>query len=85
MSYIPVYQLNIYCLAEDLSDIVWKAYDQWNNKARLTLGIQLIRAANSIAANLAEGYGRFSAADRKRFYIIARGSLEETKARLRKA
>jgi four helix bundle protein len=32
----------------------------------------------------AEGYGRFSHSERKLFYRYARGSLEETKAWLRK-
>ena len=40
---------------------------------------------DSIAANIAEGYGRYTPADRKRFFLYARGSFEETKCRLRKA
>jgi four helix bundle protein len=31
-----------------------------------------------------EGYGRYTPADRKKFYLYARGSFEETKAWLRK-
>ncbi len=49
------------------------------------MGYQIIRSADSIAANIAEGYGRYSPADRKNFYRYARGSFEETKAWLRKA
>ena len=37
-----------------------------------------------MAANLAEGYGRYTPADRTLFYRYARGSFEETKAWLRK-
>jgi len=79
-----VFELEIYRLAEELSDLIWKAFDQWPEKAQRTIGFQVIRAADSIAANLAEGYGRFTPADRKIFYRYARGSFEETKAWLRK-
>ena len=41
------------------------------------LADQLNRAAISISANLAEGNGRFTKPDRKNFFIIARGSVQE--------
>lgn len=41
------------------------------------LSDQLNRAALSIATNLAEGNGRFTKPDRKNFFIIARGSVQE--------
>jgi four helix bundle protein len=68
-----------------LSDLLWNVYDDWEFKARQTIGIQMIRAANSIAVNIAEGYGRYTPNDRKRFYIIARGSLYETQCWIQKA
>ena len=80
-----VHELDVYRLAEDLSDRVWVDFDGWSVKAATTMGYQLVRAADSIAANLAEGYGRRSTRDRQRFYLYARGSFEETKAWLRKA
>lgn len=76
---------DVYKLAEKLSDRIWYAYDNWDYKAKHTIGLQVIRSSDSISANLAEGFGRYSIADRKRFYIIARGSFEETKCWMRKA
>ena len=78
-------EMDVYRLSEKLSDIIWDAFDQWSVKAQNTIGYQIIRSSASIAANLAEGYGRYTPADRKRFYYYARGSFEETKAWLRKA
>jgi len=80
-----VYELDVYVLAEELADLVWNQYDDWPNKAKHTMGYQVIRAADSISANLSEGYGRYTPADRKTFYRYARGSFEETKCWLRKA
>ena len=43
---------------------------------------QIRRAAVSISANLAEGFGRETGPDKKKFYIISRGSAFETKSHL---
>jgi len=79
-----IYELDVYKLAEDLSDMIWDDFDKWSHKVQNTIGYQIIRAADSIAANIAEGYGRYTPADRKKFYLYSRGSFEETKAWLRK-
>ena len=79
-----VYELDVYKLAEELSDRIWFAFDTWSKKVQQTIGYQIIKASDSIASNLAEGYGRYTPADRKLFYRYARGSFEETKAWLRK-
>ncbi len=53
-------------LAEALSDMVWHDFDKWNKKVQNTVGYQIIRSSNSIAANIAEGYGRNTPNDRQK-------------------
>ena len=77
--------LAVYQLAEKLADLVWEIVKSWDNLARDTVGKQLIRASDSIGANIAEGEGRGSFKDNQRFVRIARGSLNETKHWLRRA
>jgi four helix bundle protein len=79
-----IYELDVYKLSENLSDLIWYAFDGWPKKVQQTIGYQIIRSVDSIAANIAEGYGRYTPSDRKLFYRYARGSFEETKAWLRK-
>lgn len=78
-------RLRIYRLAEELADQVWAIVTPWQGFARETIGRQLVRAADSIGANIAEGYGRGSVNDNRRFVRIARGSLNETQHFLRRA
>jgi four helix bundle protein len=85
MATVPFEQLEVYQLAERLSDEVWAVVMKWDNFARDTLGKQVVRAADSIGANIAEGCGRHAFQDNRRFVRIARGSLNETKHWLRRA
>jgi four helix bundle protein len=77
--------LRIYQLAEALGDQVWDEVVDWKPFPRDTVGRQLVDAADSIGANIAEGYGRFHYKDMRQFQLIARGSLEETGHWLRRA
>jgi four helix bundle protein len=71
--------LEIYRIALELSDLIWNMVIDWDSFVRNTVGSQLVRAIDSVAANLSEGYGRGSKTDNARFAKIARGSLFESK------
>jgi four helix bundle protein len=75
----------VYQLAEELSDKVWEIVLSWDFFARDTVGKQLVKAVDGIGANIAEGTGRGTYVDNRRFVRIARGSLNETKHWLRRA
>jgi four helix bundle protein len=77
--------LHVYRLSEKLADSIWKAVRSWDALARDTVGKQIVRSADSVGANIAEGVGRGSGVDNKRFVRNARGSLYETKHWLRRA
>jgi four helix bundle protein len=78
-------KLRVYRLAEEVADRVWGLVVEWDRFAKDTVGQQLVRAADSIGANIAEGTGRGPTRDNQRFVKIARGSLYETKHWLRRA
>lgn len=77
--------LEIYQLSEKLADEIWNIVLTWNNLATDTIGKQVIRSADSIGANIAEGSGRGTPVDNRRFLRMARGSLYETRHWLRRA
>ncbi len=55
-----VFELGVYRLSEALADMIWYDFDTWSVKAKITIGHQVIRSSDSIAANIAEGYGRYT-------------------------
>ena len=78
-------ELDVYRRAEDVADRIWEMVLGWDQFARQSVGMQLVRAADSFGANIAEGVGRGTYKDNKRCVFISRGSLNETKHFLRRA
>ncbi|NTE00661.1 four helix bundle protein [Agrobacterium tumefaciens] len=77
--------LEVYNLSEVISDKIWNIVIGWEYFAKDTIGKQLCRAADSISANIAEGYGRYHFKENKHFCYYSRGSILEVKSFLRKS
>ena len=67
--------LRVYQLAKEIADLIWEVVFKWDRFPQSTIGKQLVDSADSIGGNIAEGTGRGSFADNRRFARIARGSL----------
>ncbi|MBU4444780.1 MAG: four helix bundle protein [Candidatus Marinimicrobia bacterium] len=78
-------ELNVYNLAMELGERIWDIVTKWDYFSNDTIGRQLVKAVDSIAANISEGFGRYHYKDKKNFYYYSRGSLFETKTWLLKA
>ena len=74
----PFLRLHAYRHAAALADAVFELTRRWPSYERGVMGFQLAKAADSVAANIAEAQGRYQTNDRVRFLRIARGSLTET-------
>ncbi len=69
-------KLNVYQKAVDFAESI-NAETREFPRGNYYLADQLNRASLSISTNIAEGNGRFTKVDRKNFFAIARGSLQE--------
>lgn len=61
-----------------LSTKIWDIVVNWNSFAKTNVGTQLVRAVDSVSANIAEGFGRFHKKDKIKFFYNARGSVYES-------
>ncbi|MBK8567276.1 MAG: four helix bundle protein [Saprospiraceae bacterium] len=85
MSYLPLDEIEVYQMVMDIGDDVWEIVIGWDYFLKDTIGKQFCRSADSISANIAEGYGRFHYNENRNFCFYARGSLLESKTWLKKA
>ena len=77
--YLSLDKLETYKLAKQLGVISWNIYQVFDYEERKLFGFQFIGATDSVAANIAEGYGRYHYLDKVKFYYNTRGSLLESR------
>jgi len=65
--------------AQDLAVYIYEITKSFPSDEVFAITNQLRRAANSISANIAEGFGRNTKKDKIHFYVMAYGSLLEVK------
>ncbi len=75
--YLKLNNIASYKRAFHLSNYVWNIVVKWDNFSKRTIGEQLVRATDSISANIAEGFGRYGKKDKIKFYRYSSGSLKE--------
>jgi four helix bundle protein len=78
-------ELQVYKLSMEIGERIWAIVIQWDYFTKDTIGKQLVRAVDSIAANLSEGFGRYHYKENTNFSYYSRGSLYETRTWLIKA
>lgn len=71
-------ELEVYKVAMEIGELAWNIVAKWDYFEKKTLGAQLVKAADSIALNISEGYGRFHYKENKNFCYYSRGSAKET-------
>jgi len=87
--YLQLNDIGAYRIAFHLSNYVWNIVIKWDHLAKDTLGKQFIKAVDSVSANIAEGFGRYTKKDKIMFYRYSYGSIKESldwneKAKIRK-
>ena len=78
-------RLVAYRVSAELADEMHRTVRQWTDYDRMTVGLQLVRATDSIHANIAEAAGRWTKTERRNFLRIARGSLYEAEGWIARA
>jgi len=72
-------QLEVWQESQNLAVLVYGATKSFPSDELFAITNQLRRAASSISANIAEGFGRKTNKDKIHFYVMAYGSLLEVK------
>lgn len=89
MKYLQLNDIDCYKRSLNLSNYVWEIVVSWDWFPRKTIGVQIVNSTDSIPANIAEGFGRYTKQDKIHFYRISFGSVMKSldwnlKAKIRK-
>lgn len=75
--FLQLNDLTSYKSSFSFSNKIWDIAIKWDCFARDTIGKQFVNAADSISANIAEGFGRYHKKDKVKFYYYSLGSVKE--------
>lgn len=76
--FLKLNDVECYKLSFHLSNYIWEIVIKWDWFAKNSVGLQFTKAADSISANIAEGFGRYFKKDKINFYRYSQGSLKES-------
>ncbi len=76
-SYLSIDKIEAYNKALTFSNLLWDEVIKFDYFEKNSVGLQLVRAADSVSANIAEGFGRYHKKDKIKFYQYAKGSALE--------
>ena len=77
-NYLKLNDIKAYKIAFNLTNYIWDIVIEQDWFAKKHVGGQFIDAADSISANIAEGFGRYNKKDKIKFYRYSQGSLKES-------
>ena len=75
--YLQLNSIDAYTVSFHLSNYIWKIVVKWDYFSKKTVGDQFVRSVDSISANVAEGFGRYTKKDKIKFYRYSFGSTKE--------
>ena len=76
--YLMLNDIDAFRISFHLSNYIWDIVEKWEHFMRNTIGAQFVDAADSISANIAEGFGRYNKKDKIKLYRYSAGSVKET-------
>ena len=74
--------LEVWKIGKEITLQIYKLTQNFPKDEIFGMTSQIRRAASSVPANIAEGFGRYHYLDKAKFYLNARGSLYELKSHL---